>query len=161
MSATSTTLGEFIAADLIAAKAAGQQFPRAALAARIDVLHEQWTAFQTPAEPVKIDAEAIYQAYPRHQGKKAAMKAIAAALKDINGNPSWSQLGHLSAADYLHNRVTLFASAVATWPAKDRQFRPMAATWFNQGRYLDDPREWQIEGTRSTTDDKPRDYSHV
>lgn len=73
----------------------------------------------------------IYNAYPRHQGKLAALKAIEKALTIVD-------------ADTLLNAVREFDHAVkTTWDPVDRvRFVPMPATWFNQGRWDDDRRNW-------------------
>ena len=76
------------------------------------------------------DIEAIYQAYPKHVGKKAALKAIEKALEHIG----YSEL--LAA-------VTEYDAAVA---GSDSQFIPHPATWFNHRRWEDDRSEWKREG---------------
>ena len=160
MSDTSSTFGAYAAAELIAAKAAGRSFKNDELAAFLDILLHDWTQrvpqVLAATEPAKIDAEAIYQAYPRKVGKKAALKAIAAAIAQANkGDPVG--LG----AKCLLERVKAYAAAVATWPARDREFVPHPATWFNRGSYEDDPKEWQAKGARTAAPDKPRDYSRL
>lgn len=87
---------------------------------------------QTPPE-----AEAIYEAYPRKVGKLAALKAITTALRTSD----MSAQGMLVA-------TKRYADAVARWPKDRHQFIPMPATWFNQGRYMDDPATW-AEGFRA------------
>jgi hypothetical protein len=75
-------------------------------------------------------AREIYEAYPLHTAPKAAIRAIEQALRSR------------PAAD-LMAACQAFAAAVATWPSADRaRFVPHPATWFNQGRYDDDPRAW-------------------
>ena len=85
-------------------------------------------------------SEVIYQAYPRKEGRGAALKAIAKALRKVD-------------ADELQAAVEEYARAVETWPAwergKDdgsgheaRDLRPHPATWFNQERWLDDRTTW-------------------
>lgn len=74
----------------------------------------------------------IYAAYPRKVGRDKAFKAIDKAL----------HRSALSAVEMLA-RVQAFATAAETWADSDREFIPHPATWFNQGRYDDDPREWQ------------------
>lgn len=78
---------------------------------------------------VPTDAQAIYQAYPRKQGRQDAMKAIERAL-------------HACPAERLLERTKAYAAAVALWPAGDRQFIPHPSTWFNRGSYEDDPATW-------------------
>ena len=80
--------------------------------------------------PKEDAAEAIYQAYPRHIAKGAALKAIRNAIKPDR-------------ADYILERTKAFAAAVEKWPWADRQFIPHPATWFNRESYDDDPKEWQ------------------
>lgn len=165
-----TTPGHYIATELIDAKAQGRQFKHADLSAFIDVCLEKWnqtngfTLTQEAPAPVKIDAEAIYQAYPRKIGKKAALKAIAAAITELlKENAIASGVGMLpreNAAAWLHGATRRFAAAVATWPARDRAFIPHPATWFNRGSYLDDPTEWQ-RGHASTANTTPRDYTKL
>lgn len=102
-------------------------------------LREAWEAgAANPAiNPVKmaespdaITPETIYAAYPRKVGKQAALKAIAKAIKTVGAARLLSLVG-----DY--------DKAVSRWPEEDKKFIPHPATWFNQGRYDDDPKEWQ------------------
>jgi len=150
------SFGTYAARELIAAKAAGQVLTAKPLAAFIDTLLEAYAqAHPEPANvaaPATITAETIYQAYPRKVGKKAALKAITAALKSsiIKVTP-----------EALLTQTQAYAAAVATWPAKDREFIPHPATWFNRGSYLDDPQEWQSKAARTTTAAQPRDYTRV
>ena len=76
-------------------------------------------------------AEAIYLLYPRKQGRKKALSAITKALKTAG-------LTELE----LQAKVREFAAAVSRWPDDQKQFIPMPATWFNQGRWEDDPSTW-------------------
>jgi hypothetical protein len=155
------SFGTYAARELIAAKAAGQVLTAKPLAAFIDTLLE---AYAQPhpepasvANPATVTAEMIYQAYPRKIGKKAALKAIAAALRSDSELPRQSP--HPS---YCLLRLTqAYAAAVATWPAKDREFIPHPATWFNRGSYLDDPQEWQSKAARTTIAAQPRDYTVI
>lgn len=77
-----------------------------------------------------VVAEEIYAAYPKHVGRKAALKAILAALRDHG-------------AIELLGRTQDFAAAVASWPAEQQRFIPHPATWFNRGSFDDDPASWQ------------------
>ncbi len=76
-------------------------------------------------------AEAIYGLYPRKQGRSAALKAITQELKS-------SGLTELE----MQAKVREFAAAVKAWPDGQHQYVPMPATWFNQGRWADDPSTW-------------------
>jgi len=98
-----------------------------------------------------ITAEDIYKTFPRKVGKKAAMKAITRAAKEVHlasdmrdEDPLWN-----CAFGTLMERTQLYASHVATWPAADKQFIPHPATWFNRGSYDDDPKEW-VRGAAAT-----------
>lgn len=85
---------------------------------------------ETPPKPA-ISAETIYDAYPRKEGRQDALKAIAKAIK------------HHPPAKLLE-RTRAYAAAVAEWPPEDNpRFIPHPATWFNGGRYDDDPSTWE------------------
>lgn len=75
-------------------------------------------------------AEEIYQLYPKKVGHIDAIKAIMKSLlvKD---------------SAYLRDRTKLFSDKTK---GCDRQFVPHPATWFNDGRYDDDPEEWSRIG---------------
>lgn len=83
----------------------------------------------TPKPPTTDVVEEIYWAYPKHSGKRTALKAITKALQEID-------------AATLLERTKAYAAAVATWPNEKLEFRPDPATWFNGGRYDDDQAEW-------------------
>lgn len=84
-------------------------------------------------------AAALYELYPKKVGKTAALKAIVKALKQP-GAPTELEL---------QATVKAYRDAVAKWPHEARYTRegndtvPHPATWFNQGRYADDPATWQ------------------
>ena len=84
------------------------------------------------------DGEGIYALYLKKVGKTAALKAIGNAL------------GRVDAQD-LKDAVSAFAAAVAKWPAERRQFIPNPATWFNQGRWEDDPSMWEAASLNGST----------
>lgn len=71
--------------------------------------------------------EKIYLQYPRHEAKGNALKAIEKALTKIN-------------ADDLLAKVQEYSTKIQ-W--KDKQFIPLPATWFNQERWNDDPKNWE------------------
>lgn len=79
-------------------------------------------------------AEAIYAIYPKKVGKTAALKAIVKVLK----------AGGITELE-LQGRVRAYAQAVSKWPEQDRAFIPHPSTWFNQGRFMDDPATWTRE----------------
>lgn len=76
------------------------------------------------------EIEEIYKAYPKHVGKKAALKAIGKSLKEKNPRE-------------VLERVKAYAEAISRWPSDARQFVPDPATWFNRGSYDDDPETWK------------------
>lgn len=103
------------------------------------ILGEQKEGFHLmPTKPVLSDAvaESIFRAYPRREGKKAALKAIGIAMR---GTPS---------TDLLQKTIE-YAKAVAKWPQsfryskEGRDLVPHPATWFNEGRFMDDPTCWE------------------
>ena len=93
------------------------------------------TPLSPPAGGNGVGLETIYQAYPRHVAKQAAIKAIKSAIKSGQ------------TPEYLLERVQAFANATAEWGHEHRQYIPHPATWFNGGRYDDNPREWTRDGS--------------
>jgi len=90
---------------------------------------------QGGALPAAVTAAEIYAEYPRKQGKIAAMKAIGKAM--LRENPA-----------HLLERTKAFAAVVARWPAEAKpHFIPHPATFFNEGRYDDDPATWERKGS--------------
>ena len=79
--------------------------------------------------------KSVYQAYPRKVGKAAALKAIRKALATIAkaDDPPADPVA------WLTQRVRMFAASPA---GEAGRFTPHPSTWFNQGRYDDDPDEW-------------------
>ena len=71
-------------------------------------------------------AEIIYEAYPRKVARPAAIQAIRRALQGRD-------------FDWLLWRVQKYAECVE---GSSKKFIPHPATWFNQARYDDDPKEW-------------------
>ena len=93
------------------------------------------------AENENEKAEKIYSLYPRHVGKKAAIKSILKTLKEID-------------YESLMVRVNNYAESVK---GADMQFIPHPATWFNQGRY-NDPIEHQITKSRNVQKSVSKEY---
>ncbi len=106
-----------------------------------------------PAAPTGAEIEAIYQAYPRKVGRTKAVSIIRSLLSK---NPP-------SFAPELLCQTVAYASAVALWPAGNDHFIPHPATWFGQGRYLDDPNTWTRQSApvkrAERSDFKQDDYS--
>ncbi|MDP3940115.1 MAG: hypothetical protein Q8R92_18515 [Deltaproteobacteria bacterium] len=84
-------------------------------------------------------AESIYGAYPRKVGKQAAIKAIRSAHAALVAS------GHDDPVGYLFRQAMAYAASPSGKKplGDDPDYRPHPATWFNQGRYDDDPDEWQ------------------
>ncbi len=111
---------------------------QSAMSAQADTKAQASQSTDPSAAPTKdVAAEAIYDLYPRKQGRKDALKAIRAAMK-------------LKPAAELETSVRSYAAAVRAWPEQDRQFVPHPATWFNRGSYDDDPATWQRNGVNGT-----------
>lgn len=88
-----------------------------------------------------ITAEEIYQAYPRHVEKQAALKAVRNALTSIRKRP-----GIKDPEWWLLDRTRAYASARARAIALDSReegFTPYPQKWFNKGRYDDDDEQWE------------------
>ncbi len=93
------------------------------------------------ASPQDLQAEQLYQAYPRRVNKKPAMKAITAALRK-------------APFDLLLTRVQKFALTCA---GTEAQYIAHPTTWFNQERWTnpDEPTN------RPTTLQHAHDYSNA
>lgn len=94
----------------------------------------------TPAEMDSL----IYLQYPRKIGRDAALKAIGKAAQ---------RLAKQNGTDEVESRRWIYKAtkAYATSPAgqnPNRTLIPHPSTFYNQGRYLDDPREWQIQSAQ-------------
>jgi hypothetical protein len=75
-------------------------------------------------------AVSIYDLYPRKVGREKAVQAILRAFLKVD-------------PETLKAKVEEYAAAVTKWPRDRRQFIPHPTTWFNQGRWDDDPAEWE------------------
>lgn len=85
--------------------------------------------------------EEIYNAYPRHIEKAAALKAIKAAIKRMQARGPDED-----AVAFLLKRTRLFAVSPA---GNQGRFTPYPANWFDKERYLDDEKEWNVAENRS------------
>lgn len=97
---------------------------------------------------LKSIERAIYAAYPRHTGPRDAEKAIVKALDRIASNadpqpPDAADWPPANPAAWLLDRAKLYATATADWPPGERDYIPHPATWFNKGKYSDDPEQWK------------------
>ena len=89
--------------------------------------------------------EEIYSHYPRKVAPREAQKQIAIAVK-AHGR------------DRVLAATIAYVKAVCTWPAKyrykeNRDTVPYPASWYKDGRYLDDPKEWYPAGQYTREDD--------
>lgn len=101
----------------------------------------------------EAEAEAIYRLYPRKVKLQPAVKAIRKAVEEL----ATRQDDPLA---WLQERVTAYAASPAGQkpPPGESDYRPHPPTWFNQGRYDDDPEEWSIpNGHRAST--KPNGHA--
>ena len=92
----------------------------------------------------------------RKVGRRAALRKIEEAgailaAERFNGDKD-------KACAFLTERAAAYSDSplVRTTPT---QFRPHPATWFNEGRYDDDPAEWQAERSSNGTQDALPDTS--
>jgi hypothetical protein len=93
---------------------------------------EPQTSSRSCPKPPKIPdstVEAIYQAYPKHEAKQDALKAIRTALAKV-------------APDILLEAVQAYAAAVAEWSVEDREYIPLPASWIRKGKWEDDRKNW-------------------
>ncbi len=99
--------------------------------------------------PPKISAEDIYQAYPRHVGRKDGLKAIGKALKGIS-------------PETLLDHVRTFAAACEQ-AGTDPRFIPHPATWFTGERWEDKelPRPGVFDSMRRDRETANRDLASL
>ncbi len=114
------------------------------------LLRQQEASSETPVTLGKATALTVYSLYPRKVGRDAAIKAIERAAARLKTEPD--------PMAYLMERTKLYSTAVSMWPQPDKQYVPHAATWYNQGRYADDSKEWQRSQPTPTTQ---RDYTKL
>lgn len=126
-------------------QSAGQVFTMRDVAEIIDRFDRERFRANSPDQIALTPAERVYAVYPRHVGKKSALRVITAVL------------GTMDLADLLA-KVQAYADAVKKWPPSEQRFIPYPATWFNRGSYADDPKEW----TRGRPDDRGQtDYAKI
>lgn len=80
--------------------------------------------------------------YPRKEAKGEAQKAFDRAVRLIGANSGLTRLEAF-------NRILEVTRLYADSPAGNRgTMTPMATTWLNQGRYDDDPAQWELTDER-------------
>lgn len=87
--------------------------------------------------------EEIYFAYPKHEGKDDAIRAIQKRIKE-GKDPN-----------FLLDRTKAYARAIISW--QERKFIPHPSTWFNKGKFDDDPSCWNDPG-KPKPQPKPREF---
>lgn len=90
------------------------------------------------------ETKAIYMAYPRKVAPDAALRAIQRRFAEG------------IAAETLLQAVTAYAAATA---GTEREFIPHPASWFNAGRFQDDPSEWTRQSAPSGPSAKSRGFT--
>lgn len=124
------------------AKRLGRRLVRAEYVALADELFREATK-ERKKSGVHPDAERIYELFPKKVGRDAALQAITKALAK-------------NTTEYLLDKTSQFARAVADWPSSYRYFNdgadrcPHPSTWFNEARYADDPSTWKRHGSRGS-----------
>lgn len=78
-------------------------------------------------------AAELYDLYPRHVGRRQALRAIAKALRSVPH-------------EILRSAVEDYARAVSQWPPEAQRYVPYPATWFNSERWADDRETWTRGG---------------
>lgn len=132
------------------AQLAGRKLTSLEIVGAADSLHAKMSK-EKKRSGVKAEAEAIYALYPKKVGRDNALRAISKALDACP-------------ADRLTEQTKLFAECVRSWPYSYRYSQdgfdrcPHPASWYNAGRYADDPKEWRRAGAKSPA---PAAHSHV
>lgn len=103
---------------------------RVSIPTGLDRIGKDKTGQDNPPAEVQITPEQIYEAYPRKEAKQDALKAISRAMEKASPQE-------------ILTATELYAEAVSRWHPEDRRFVPHPATWFNGGRYQDDPMTWE------------------
>jgi hypothetical protein len=90
----------------------------------------------------KVDSEddflKAYKIYPRHVGKGAAKKAWGKAIGRRKSEHTASD-----ASRFIIQRVEAYATACIKINL-EKSYTPHMATWLNEDRFLDDPKEWEV-----------------
>jgi len=108
---------------------------------------EEKSNYKTPSSPPQGDeanARSVLGQYPklRRVGGKATVRAILRAAEAVAKERG---VDRTAALRHLFERTRAYAASPAgSRTGPDAQFIPLAATWFNQGRYDDDPATWEV-----------------
>lgn len=101
-----------------------------------------------PAKRPKGPAERIYAAYPKHVGRVAAIKAINKALK----SKVITYQALMAATEEYAESVRHIRRGSADW-----HIVPHGATWYNDQRWSDDPRDRPTYQSRTYQPGNPTD----
>lgn len=85
------------------------------------------------------DFDDWYQTYPRHVGKRKAKTSWKIAIREISESRDCSRD---EAVAWLLGVTRYFAGSDK---GLSGEYCPYPATWLNQGRYDDDPAEWESQ----------------
>ena len=87
-----------------------------------------------------VDILEIYATYPRKIGRRTALLAVERAVRRLMaGTDTGQKMTYENAVFGLLQATATYARS----PAGQRgQYTPHPSAWFNQSRYLDDPKEW-------------------
>lgn len=96
--------------------------------------------------PAKHPDLIIYEAYPRQEGRAAALTAIAKAVKRILGGEAGPELTDATVARRWLWKITATYARSPVGSNPDKTKIPHPSTWFNQSRYLDDQTNWKQTG---------------
>jgi hypothetical protein len=101
-----------------------------------------WSAIRR-STPTEDQVEKLYKLYPLKVGKFDAKKAIRKAVVEVqHGDADHPPLALMESLNFLAERLQLYAKCV---DGGDRHFLPHPKTWFNTGRFWDDPKTWKVE----------------
>jgi hypothetical protein len=87
---------------------------------------------------------AIYECYPRKEGRRGALEAISKAVKRVMGGELPRGPCDALMARRLVYGLTLAYARSPAGSNPDRTRIPHPATWFNQARYADDQENWKF-----------------
>jgi hypothetical protein len=94
-------------------------------------------------QPTDAEIQRIYKAYPRKIGPMKASTAIRKAVAHLGTGEAAALLSVPEALAFLLDKASRYGRSEA---GRQGEFTPHPATWFNQGRYLDDESEWDNAG---------------
>jgi hypothetical protein len=82
-----------------------------------------------------VQAEELYQIYPRHEAKADGLNAFQKAVEAIAKRDG---ISITDAHSWMKERVTRYSTRELAKPKEKHEFIPLPATWCNKGRYDDE-----------------------